>query len=51
VEAREGIESLGVGVTDGFEPSYGFWEPNSGPLEEQQMLLTTKPSFQPQDFP
>jgi hypothetical protein len=25
---------------------YGFWEPNSGPLEEQQALLSTEPSLQ-----
>jgi hypothetical protein len=25
---------------------FGCWEPNSGPLEEQEVLLTTKPSLQ-----
>jgi hypothetical protein len=34
-------------ITDGCEPPYGCWELNSGPLEEQSMLLTTGPSLQP----
>jgi hypothetical protein len=34
-------------ITDGCEPPCGCWELNSGPLEEQLMLLTTKPSLQP----
>ena len=35
-------------ITDGCEPpSCGCWELNSGPLEEQAMLLTTEPSLQP----
>ena len=34
-------------TTDGCEPPYGCWELNSGPLEEQAMLLTTEPSLQP----
>jgi hypothetical protein len=28
-------------ITDGCEPSCGCWELNSGPLEEQSVLLTT----------
>jgi hypothetical protein len=28
-------------ITDGCEPLYGCWELNSGPLEEQTVLLTT----------
>ena len=35
-------------ITDGCEPPCGCWELNSGPLEEQAMLLTTEPSLQPQ---
>lgn len=31
----EDIGSPGVGVTDDKEPSCGYWEPNSGPLQEQ----------------
>jgi hypothetical protein len=34
-------------ITDGGEPSCGCWELNSRPLEEQSVLLTTKPSLQP----
>jgi hypothetical protein len=34
-------------VTDGCEPPCGCWELNSGPLEEQSVLLTTEPSHQP----
>ena len=29
------------------EPPCGCWELNSGPLEEQAMLLTAEPSLQP----
>ena len=36
--------------TDGCEPPCGCWELNSGPLEEQAMLLTTEPSLQPNVF-
>jgi hypothetical protein len=34
-------------ITDGCEPPCGCWEVNSGPLEEQPVLLTTEPSLQP----
>jgi hypothetical protein len=34
-------------ITDGCEPPCGFWELNSGPLEEQSVLLTSEPSLQP----
>ena len=34
-------------ISDGCEPPCGCWELNSGPLEEQAMLLTTEPSLQP----
>jgi hypothetical protein len=35
-------------VTDGCEPPCGCWELNSGPSEEQSVLLPTEPSHQPQ---
>jgi hypothetical protein len=35
-------------ITDGCEPPCGYWELNSGPLEEQPMLLTAEPSLQAQ---
>ena len=31
-------------ITDGCEPPRGCWQLNSGPLEEQAMLLTSEPS-------
>jgi hypothetical protein len=34
---------------DSCEPPCGCWDLNSGPLEEQSVLLTTEPSLQP-DF-
>ena len=34
-------------ITDGCEPPCGCWELNSGPLEEQAVLLTAEPSHQP----
>jgi hypothetical protein len=33
-------------IPDGCEPPCGCWELNSGPLEEQSVLLTTEPSLQ-----
>ena len=38
----------GTDLTDGCEPPCGCWDLNSGPLEEQLVLLTTEPSLQPQ---
>jgi hypothetical protein len=34
-------------ITVGCEPPCGCWKLNSGPLEEQSVLLTTEPSLQP----
>jgi hypothetical protein len=34
-------------ITVGYEPPCGCWNLNSGPLEEQSVLLTTEPSLQP----
>jgi hypothetical protein len=33
-------------ITDGCEPPCGCWELNSGPLEEQSVLLTAGPFLQ-----
>ena len=33
---------------DGCEPPCGCWDLNSGPSEEQSVLLTAEPSLQPQ---
>ncbi|GAB1299023.1 Bifunctional epoxide hydrolase 2 [Apodemus speciosus] len=35
-------------ITGGCEPPCGCWELDSGPLEEQPVLLTTEPSLQPE---
>jgi hypothetical protein len=32
-------------ITDGCEPPCSCWELDSGPLEEQSVLLTTEPSL------
>jgi hypothetical protein len=34
-------------ITDGCEPPCGCWDLNSGPSEEQSVLLTAEPSLQP----
>jgi hypothetical protein len=34
-------------ITDGCEPPCGCWELNSGPSEEESVLLATEPSLQP----
>jgi hypothetical protein len=33
-------------ITDGCKPPCGPWDLNSGPLEEQSVLLTAEPSLQ-----
>jgi hypothetical protein len=33
-------------ITDGCEPPCGCWDLNSGPSEEQSVLLTAEPSLQ-----
>ena len=40
-------EEVSDPILDGFEPPCGCWDLNSGPLEEQSVLLTTEPSLQP----
>ena len=34
-------------ITDGCELTCDYWELNSGPVEEQSVLLTAEPSLQP----
>ena len=36
-----------VSLQDGCEPPCGSWDLNSGPSEDQSVLLTDKPSLQP----
>lgn len=47
---EEGVRSPGTGVTDCCESPYGYWETNTGPLQEQQVLLVDKLLFQPNLF-
>lgn len=44
--SEEGIGHLGSTVIGDCGPLCGFWEPNPTPLQEQQVLLTSKPSLQ-----
>jgi hypothetical protein len=37
-------------ITNGCEPPCGCWDLNSGPLEEQSVLLTAEPSLQHKDL-
>lgn len=43
----EDVGSPEAGVTDSCELSFGCWDPNSGLLEEQPVLLTAEPSLKP----
>lgn len=45
--AVEGIRFPGTGVRDRCELLYRFWDPNTDPTQEQQVLLTTEPSLRP----
>lgn len=36
--SEEGIGCPGTGVTDAYKQTCGYWEPNLGPLQEQQIL-------------
>ena len=47
---EEGTESPGTSVTAGFKLPYGSWELNLDALEEQGVLLTTEPFYQPQEL-
>lgn len=44
---KEGVELPGAGVKDNCEPQCGFWEPNPGPIQKQQVFLTTEQSQLP----
>ena len=37
-------------IIDGYKLPCGCWELNSGPPEDQPMLLTSEPALQPQMF-
>lgn len=40
--SEEGIRFLRTGVIDGYKPTCRYWASNLGPLQEQQMLLTSE---------
>ena len=44
---EEGTGSPGTAIIDGYESSCGCWELNTGPLQEQLVLLNTELSLQP----
>lgn len=41
--SEEKVASLGTGVMGGCESPCGCWELNLGPLQDEQVLLTTQP--------
>lgn len=43
--SEKGISGSGTRVVDACEPLCGCWEPNIGPLQEWQMLLTAETSL------
>lgn len=45
-KAREAIGSFGLELQKSLELLRGYWELNQGPLEEEQVLLTSEPSLQ-----
>lgn len=46
-KARTAFGAPGIKVTDSCEMPCRCWEPNSGPLEEHPVLLTTETSSAP----
>jgi hypothetical protein len=46
-ETRRGHWNSGTGVTDSSELPCGYWELNSGPPEEQPVLLIPEPQARP----
>ena len=46
VTEKRVLGSPGTVITDGCQPPCGCWDLNSGPLEDQPVLLTTEPSLQ-----
>lgn len=42
---EEDFRSPGIGITEDYKLSCGFWELNLGPLQEQTVLLTSEPSL------
>lgn len=48
--SEDGVRSPGTGFTGGCELSCGCWDPNLGPLQEQQVVLALGSVFQPQEW-
>lgn len=46
VQGSQGVR-FPTRIIDDYEPVCGCWELNLGPLQEQHVLVTTKPSLQP----
>ena len=42
------LDPLKLELMDGCELPCGCWEPNLGPLQEQQVLITAESTLQPQ---
>lgn len=49
-KARRGRQIPGTSVTYSCELPCGFWDSNLSPLEEQFVLLTTKPPLQSHEW-
>lgn len=45
-QVRRGHQSPGTGVADGLELLCGCWDPSTGPLQEQHVILAVKTSLQ-----
>lgn len=45
--ARREHWAPGKGVKDSWEPPYRFWQANPSSLEDQPVVSTDEPSFQP----
>ena len=45
-KGEDDVRSSGAGVPDGWEPSHGWWDLNSGPVEEHTVFLIAEPSLQ-----
>jgi hypothetical protein len=48
--SQKGVLGLLELVLQAYELPCECWEPNSGPLQEKRMLLTTEPCLQPQYY-
>lgn len=49
-KVRKKDEAPEIGVKNDYEPPYGCWDLNPGPLEEQLVLLTMKSDLQSQQY-